>query len=53
MNVNEGTVVFEDNFVNMSNFIFNKGMEVLPGKECLRVKNKSIEELVPKNIVVG
>lgn len=53
MNVNEGTVVFEDNFVNMNSFIFNKGMEVLPGKECLRVKNKSIEEFIPKNIVVG
>lgn len=53
MNTNEGNVIFEDNFVNMDNFIFNNGLEVLPGKECLRIKNKTIEELIPKNIVVG
>lgn len=53
MNVNEGAVVFEDNFLNMNSFIFNKGMEVLTNKECLRIKSKSIEEIIPKNIVVG
>lgn len=38
MNTNEGNVIFEDNFVNMDSFIFNNGLEVLPGKECLRIK---------------
>ena len=35
MNTNEGNVIFEDNFVNMDSFIFNDGLEVLPGKEGL------------------